>query len=221
MGIGRREFLRLFGAALATLVRPASPAVALLGDLYINRKLGIAFRKPLGWHFGNVKEMGEVKNGQLLDLEDPGLARDLVQETELPLLSISREPISASSRTFTPGVNIYLDRFLADETRPPEVADDPLQTTEHDAEDCAEILKEFRMLSHPVPARVAGCPSAEYTASFLFEHTNLPQPVRVRMRTLLVVQIPAWYTLRMYDSPYLGGKDAFDYSEFVNSIQVV
>jgi hypothetical protein len=34
MGIGRREFLKLFGAALASVALPASPAVVLLDDYY-------------------------------------------------------------------------------------------------------------------------------------------------------------------------------------------
>src|SRR5688572_10384609 len=102
VGIGRREFLKFVGTGLTALASTASPAATSIGDLYINRKLGIAFRKPTGWHFDDLREMGLIKAGQLLDLDDSDAARDLVQSVELPLVTISQVPLSATSRVFTP-----------------------------------------------------------------------------------------------------------------------
>ncbi len=83
------------------------------------------------------------------------------------------------------------------------------------------ILKDFTELSPPKRKQVSGCPAGEYTASFQFEHVSLSAPVSVRARTLIILQDPAWYTVRMYDSPYLGGTFKYDYTDFVNNIRLV
>ncbi len=46
MGIGRREFLRLTGLALAGLAIDPLKAVAINDNIYVNKKLGILFKKP-------------------------------------------------------------------------------------------------------------------------------------------------------------------------------
>ena len=70
MGIGRREFIRVFGASLAALAAAPADAVSLVDDFYLNRKLGLGFRRPDGWSFADVQKMGSVKKGQLLAIDD-------------------------------------------------------------------------------------------------------------------------------------------------------
>lgn len=70
MGIGRREFLGLFGGLLAKLARVSSPAAACVGEVYLNRRLGIAFSCPPGWKFVSVADMGALREGQLLALDE-------------------------------------------------------------------------------------------------------------------------------------------------------
>jgi hypothetical protein len=105
MGIGRRDFLKLFGATLATIAVAANPAAALLDDLYINRKLlGIAFKKFAGWRFSNVADMGVLKDGQILALDDIEPVNQLKEKTELPLITVSKEPVLLGAQDFTPGI---------------------------------------------------------------------------------------------------------------------
>jgi hypothetical protein len=219
MGIGRRQFLLLFGASIGALAANPSSAIVILDDQYVNRKLGIAFRKPKGWTFADVKEMGEVQAGQILDLDDPDMARELVDSYELPVLTISRDRLSSNSNRFTPGVTIYLDRFefLASF---PQVQIPPLENLGNDIERCESLLKDFRVTSPPKLACVSECDAAEYTASFVFEHKNI-KPIRVRMLTLAVFQNPAFYTIRMHDSPYASPDTTFDYRLFVESVRMV
>src|SRR5690606_27503295 len=106
MGIGRRAFLEIFGAGIAALTLNPTSAIALVGEHYINRRLGIAFRKPQGWSFGERWEREGSKAGHILDLDGPTLARELVDSTELPFLSITKDVLSARSRRFTPGVSV-------------------------------------------------------------------------------------------------------------------
>jgi len=48
VGIGRRKFLKLFGAVIATAATNPLRAVIINDDLYINRALGLAYKKPIG-----------------------------------------------------------------------------------------------------------------------------------------------------------------------------
>jgi hypothetical protein len=82
------------------------------------------------------------------------------------------------------------------------------------------MLKRFTVTSGPTAASVSACDAAEYEASFIFEHEKL-RPTPVRMKTLVIDQGTAFYTLRMYDSPYLGSGMAFDYRPFIASVRMV
>ena len=223
MGIGRREFLNLFGTALAGLSASPSGAIAIFDDQYVNRKLGIAFRKPPGWFFATVQEMGEVRAGQLLDLEDGELARDLVDKSQFPILAISKERLSADADRFTPGVTIYLEQIEVPEaiSKIGEVRISPMEIALGDVESCRSILKEFSVLSKPEARRVSECDATDYTASFLFEHEGLARSMMVRSRTLVICQNPAVYTVRMYDSPFEDPRMAFEYSTFLESVKMV
>ncbi len=218
MGIGRREFLRLFSAGIAAATSPTA-AIAIGDNKYINRRLGIAFEKPSGWVFADVKQMADVKAGQVLDLDTPELSRAIAESVELPILTISKDEISVNSDRFTPGITVYLDRMTPDECTNSEDAP-PIQTIELDAKACEAILKGFAVTSSPAPVSVSACDAAEYEASFIFEHENM-KPTPVRMRTLVIDQGTASYTLRMYDSPYLGGSMTFDYKSFIASVRMV
>lgn len=218
MGIGRREFLRLFSVGLAAAASPAS-AIAISDNHYINRRLGIAFTKPNKWVFAGIQQMANVKAGQILDLDDPELSQLIVEHTELPILTVSKGEVRADSHYFTPGATVYLDRI----TPEAKLEHENLSTVENlqaDAETCCTVLNGFHLLSDVCIMRVSACPAAQYVASFTFEHENM-KPTPVRMRTLVIDQGTASYTLRMYDSPYLGGEMAFDYSPFIESIRMV
>jgi hypothetical protein len=195
--------------------------VAILDDLYVNRKLGIAFRKPHGWTFADAREMGKLQAGQVLDLEDTELARELVSSTELPILTISRDGLSENARRFTPGVTIFLDRFDFLNALPENyrVEVPPLGNLEDDIESCRSILRGFEVVSAPASRQVSKCDAAEYRSTFVFEHENM-RPTKVRMRTLAIYQRPAFYTLRMYDSA--DEPDCvFDFAAFVESVRMM
>jgi len=47
------------------------------------------------------------------------------------------------------------------------------------------------------------------------------KPTPVRMKTMTIDQGTAFYTIRMYDSPMVGGEMEFDFAEFIRSIKLV
>ncbi|MCA9059233.1 MAG: hypothetical protein KDA85_12060 [Planctomycetaceae bacterium] len=218
MGIGRRTFLQLFGAAISAAAS-VTDAIAIVDNYYVNRRLGIAFEKPYGWVFASIQQMADVKVGQILDLDDPEFAREIANSQELPILLISRDGISPHSDHFTPGITVFLDRLSPGKELTPDFST-LLKSAERDIENSQFILKNFRILSPPTETIVSDCPTVEYEASFVFEHVNM-LPLRVRMKTLVVDQGAACYTLRMYDSPFAGDAMTFDYSDFIASIRMV
>lgn len=218
MGIGRREFFRLFSMGIAAATNP-NAAIAIFDDHYVNRRLGIAFEKPRGWMFANVQQMADVAAGQILDLNNPELSRLIVETVELPILTISRESLSASSDHFTPGVTVYLDRITPEDC-PETHFLSTIETLEADCRSCSSMLKDFRVIAGAKSTTVSACAAAQYVASFTFEHTNM-EPTPVRMKTLVIDQGTAFYTLRMYDSPTRSETMAFDYTDFTASIRIV
>lgn len=217
MGIGRREFLKLFGASVTTLAVDPSNAIAVFGNQYVNRKLGIAFRKPDGWQFADMQEMGDIKAGQILDLDDPERARQIDNIIDLPILTISKDGLSADSNTFTPGVTIHVEQLQPDG---PEKKLCPVDILAIDSDFCQTFLKEFTVTSPFKPMRVSACDAGKFTASFIFEHENI-EPIPVQMQTLAIEQEQTLYTFRMYDAPHVGGKMVFDYTSFIDSIKIV
>ena len=217
MGIGRREFLRQFGTAIATAATPSS-AIYVTGDQYVNRRLGIAFSKPTAWVFADIQAMADVKEGQLLALDDPGLAQHIFDEAGLPIVTISKYGISKDSDHFTPGITIFLERISPDDAI--AVDGSPIDVLDADCQMNEEILRDFRVTSQPMSTSVSKCPSAQYVASFMFEHANMT-PTPVRMKTLYIDQLVASYTLRMYDSPHLGSEMTYDYKQFIDSFRLV
>lgn len=221
MGIGRREFLRVFGAGIAAVATRPSSAIAIADDHYINRKLGIAFQKPKGWIFASIEEMGELKAGQLLDLDDVvGLSQEILASAELPILTISRDGISTAADRFTPGITVYLDRLGSEATDEGHNTVDSTDRYIADVGFCANVLKEFHVTSARQVRKISACDAMEYEASFVFEHKNM-QPTPVRMKTLAIDQTTALYTIRMYDAPHAVGDFEFDYSPFIGSIRMV
>ena len=212
MGMGRREFLGLFASALAATTR----AVALSDDLYVNRRLGLAFRKPAGWHFGDVKDMGEMAAGQVFNFgaEAQAFWRSLLTTADLPIVTVSKEPLGAKCDHFTPGITVFLDDFL-------DALDGPFtDQAKNDVFYCSQMLPEFRLLSPPQELEVSGCRAADYLIRFLFQHEQLAQPVPVNMRTINIYQRPTSYNIRLYDAPYLGKDYVHDYSDFIASLRL-
>lgn len=226
MGIGRRKFLKLFGASLAVLATQPSQAVAVQDDLYINRKLGMAFRKPYGWHFADVKEMGEIARGQRLDIDGLDMDELFGDEDDLPLVTVIQKAPSATTAEFTPGINFYLQKreglaFLVEAMQHLGATVPPVDNAAEEVRCLSRTLPEFQVLSEPTEVHISDCPAAHYSIAFEFRHQNLEKPVRVRQRTVSIIQLPAWHRVYMYDSPYTGDDRTLDFDAFIESIRLV
>jgi len=213
MGLGRREYLQFLGAAAISLILNPGSAVSINNSLYINRKLGVAFYAPERWHFADVKEMGEVIEGQINATENE-LAKEILRDEPLPILTISRD-VLGSKKQFTPGITIYLNRCAYEKSE-----FDLEREVKYDNWQTKKICEEFEMLSDFVQRDLSGCNAIEYTASFLFKH-ELTTPTKVRMRSMYIDHHPACYAIRMFDSPYINGDFVFSYDDFLENFKLV
>ena len=200
----RRGFLRGLGgvAAMTTL-----SSVLVSGDLYINNKLGFAFRKPLGWRFEHLGTFADLRN----EYEFATLNAELVEELKsgpLPLAVISQAPVL---RTLASSMTIYAEL-------------NPLQENEKLLEALPDIVRgignfvEKFEVTHPgrlVP--VPGAEAAEYAATFTYKD-SLGNSGPVRHRSLLLLRRPMLYTLNMLDIPADGIVAEAEFNQIRQSI---
>ena len=106
MEVGRRQFMEVCGCILAKLATQPSPAVYQQDDVYINRRLGVAFSRPAGWNFVRVDEMGEVQQGQLLAIDDPIEKSGVLRLLDLPFVALS--PEESYDGEGTAGIQFYM-----------------------------------------------------------------------------------------------------------------
>ena len=192
----RRDFLDNFSDLLGSLARTHSPAVAMVDDLYLNRRLGFAFRRPPQWHFNDVLEMGEVAAGQVLALGSD-LGTWFTPGELTPLVSVSEQPLRGPVTGFSPAFSVFIDPRTERDVSAEDVAAE-------DAEILADMLPDFTLESPAEAQWIADTQAARYTAEFRFEHPNLSQPVPVRMQLLYILQSDRALSFRLYDAPAIG-----------------
>ena len=209
MGIGRREFLKLFGAVIATAVSNPLQAVIVNDDLYINRALGLAYKKPNGWHFLSLEAFADIKEKQqLLDSE----TTDKLKSGDDPIAIISQYHES-SGITFSPSITIYVENFEL-----------------HDGENLQELvstlsgtyskaLVDYKFVERPKEMSVSGCEASEYVSTFIHQQDN--KEAMCRHRSIIIIRGKQLYTVNMFDYPALGRTVDQEYVEFKEAFKLV
>jgi hypothetical protein len=236
MGIGRREFLRVFGPLLATIATKPSTSACLLDDTYVNRQLGIGFTKPHGWSFADAEEMAAVKTGQLLEIDDAEYAASLIESADLPYVAV-KGPELQSNKWITPSAQFYLTRDPSEISAEDRVVEQllqatfgkpavkrkmpvftpPMQVVRRDWQGCRGLLAQFRVTSLPQEACISNCRAAEYTARLLYRHVEIPEGRTIRMKTIAVESQKRFHLIRLSDSE----EYPFDFSSFLSTLRIV
>jgi hypothetical protein len=81
MGIGRRDFLKFVGMALAGIVVDPLRAIAVNGNYYVNMRLGLGFEKPDGWRLEG--------HNTIIMIPGRGIICDSVRPTEINVFFIA------------------------------------------------------------------------------------------------------------------------------------
>lgn len=77
MGIGRTQFVARYRDELGILASTGL-VEGSVGDVYINRAHGVAFKRPNGWEFEAVEQTAESQAGNRFEFE--GLDEEAVAE---------------------------------------------------------------------------------------------------------------------------------------------
>jgi hypothetical protein len=198
----------------------------LIGDLYVNRKFGLAFRKPPGWVFedrSTPPPAVEVRSG--LDTRTTvgptvvwRLADDFPAVVSIAAPEGDAESDRFGSRAFRPTVTVHLEGQCSDEQAWAEGEFSLLRFVEEHLRGIAACRSRFRLDAGPGTTRVSRRHAVEYRASYARYAEGFVTPVRTRERALYVAQCPMIYAVRMVDYPSHNVRPGFDFDEFVTSI---
>ena len=218
MGIGRREFLKLFSSTIAVQGTGLVDAVSILENQYVNRAFGIALQKPPGWNFLNVQEMGQIKNGQILNFEDVKRAQKIKDFIDLPILKISKESNLKNHESFSPSITVFVEPLSEAESE--TSSNQIIEILESDIEFCQSTLKNFYTNGQLNAKTISRNHAGSYLADFIFEHEKI-KPIKTRMQSIVIIQERTLYTFRMFDSPFAENKLLFNFNTFIQSIRLV
>ena len=209
MGIGRREFLKLFGTTIAATAINPLQAIVVDEDLYINRALGLAFTKPIGWYFMSIKQFSALKNEQIL--KDDAFTSEL-KGADDPLVVMTKiDP--ARKKEIGPSITVYAEPFKYEE------GESLLGFLPRLEEVYVKSLEQYRHVGKPIQKTISNCESVEFFSKFLFK--TYGNSIHARNRSLITVREPHIYTFNMFDYPANDMETQSEYDKFTRSIYYV
>lgn len=186
----RRSFLQRFaGSATLAAATPLS-AVAVSGDLYVNHRVGLAFRKPAGWRYEHLQTFADIRNEYEYATTDAATL-ELLTRGPLPIVVTSQVSVL---RALGSSITVYV------EESPLEPGETLRSVAPQLIEGVRGFVKDFRLLREPVLTAVAGREALEYLFSFLYED-RLGNRGPARHRTLAIRGASLLYTFNMLDLP--------------------
>ena len=207
MGVSRREFLKMAAAAAASAAVNPLQAVIIDDDLYINQRLGLAFRKPQGWHYVSIKSFKALRDEYSLASHSEVLNEEM-RDWTLPIVSVTKYPLD---KRLGPSIVVYVERnaLEADESL---LSVMPLIQAYQ-----AGLFVDYAREGNYRAGRISGCESVEYFSRFVYERRSQPA-VPVRNRSLCSVRDPVMYTMQMMDIPEQDMTAQHEFDAFVSSI---
>jgi len=220
MGIGRREFLRLSSLALAGITVNPLQAVVTAKDVYVNKKLGILFRKPAAWSFVNVKDFGKLKDAQILADEWEDMKDEVWKELNDPICIATKYPhdLPQYKGVFSPTITLHI-------TPKKELEDMGYGSFEELMEmsgyGVSQLLKNFTVIKRYAPYYISGCKFYESDAEYIFEHKEMVNPVKVELKTLAAKHNGFYYNFNCHQSSAQNEIAVNEFEEFKKSIRLI
>lgn len=207
MGVSRREFLKMAAAAAASAAVNPLQAVIIDDNLYINQRLGLAFRKPEGWHYVSIKTFRALRDEYSLASHSEVLNEEM-RDWTLPIVSITKYPLDNRPG---PSIVVYVERneLEADESL--------LSVMPLIQEYQSGLFVDYEREGNYRAGRISGCESVEYFSRFVYERRSQPG-VPVRNRCLCSVRDPVMYTMQMMDIPDRNMTAQREFDGFVSSV---
>ena len=189
--ISRRSFLKTFSSALTAATFNPSHAIAVNENLYLNRALGIAIKKPPNWVFEKLQKFDELRKSQMLnDSLDPAI-ESLIFNSAEPLFVFG---LDSKDYRFQPSGTFYAEHFELnghEHINDVITAEDNLYKT---------ILPDYELKNSMSGILISGFESVRLESTFTFK-TEKVLPISVRNTTIITHRHPFIYTIRLFDSP--------------------
>lgn len=220
MRIGRLEFIKLTSLALAGLAIDPLNAVAVNNNAYVNKKLGILFQKPQNWEFVAIRDFGKIRSEQVIGagLEDTA---DTIWDT-------LGEPICIATKYYQDRPEhkgVFSPTITLNITPKEELEDLGYDTFEKlmamSAYGTSTILKDFQVIKKYKPYSISNCKFYEYDAEYLFEHTEINQPLKVELKVLKTEHNGFYYDFNCHQSKTQKQFADKEFEEFKKTIRLI
>lgn len=177
------------------------------GDVYINHRIGLSFRKVSSWRFEHLRTFSDIRNEYEYAMPDPDLVEEL-KRGPLPVAVVSGAPLL---KALGASMTVYAEQnpLRPGETLA-EAASDIVQGT-------STFVKDFKLIDQPLLRTVDGRPALDFKASFLYED-RLGNRGPVRHRSLAVLNGNILYTFQMLDIPADGIDTQDKFDKMIDSI---
>ena len=221
MGIGRRSFIKLMTAALAGASVDPLQAVVIHEDWYVNKKLGVIFRKPANWHFIAVKDFGRLKEEQILAEDYDDWKNDIYESLGDPVCVITKYGIDDPKYK-----GVFSPTIVVNITPKQEVLgiwgnetfEDVIEISK---ETTAQILQDFRVEKSYGQINLCNCISYEFDAKYTFNHLEMDEPVEVELKVIKVDHGQFFYDFSMHQSLAANQPAESEFLAFKESIEMV
>lgn len=220
MGLGRREFLRLTGIALAGLAIDPLTAVAINDNSYVNKKLGILFEKPHDWGFIAIKDFGKLKNEQVIGAGLDETAEEIWEELGEPICIATKyfNDQPEYKGVFSPTITLNITPKQELEDLGFETFEELMEMSEYGV---SHLLKDFRVVKRYDPVFISNCKFYEYDAEYLFEHIEIDTPIKVELKVLTGEHNGFYYDFNCHQSKTQNQTAADEFEKFKGTIKLI
>lgn len=220
MGIGRLEFIRLSGLALAgTIINPLQ-AVITHDEYYINKKLGIMFTIPKTWGFVKVKDFGKIKDGQILDGHYESIKYEVYEDLGSPICIVSKyyEDLSEHDGLFSPTIILKVYPKSEFNSYGHKNFEELVNWSRHHSD---SVLKEDKIIKEYEPYTSNNCLFFEHDSEYLFEHAELEKPIKIEQKSIKFEHQNLYYQFSCHQSTETNQIAIQEFEEFKKSIILI
>ncbi len=220
MGVGIKEFLRSVSQALGKLAIDPLKSIILNGDVYVNKKLGILFKKPKGWNFVAVKDFGRMKNEQYIGEGLDMSAEEIWDDLGDPICIATKYYTDAPEYKgiFSPTITLNITPKKELEHLGPQTFEEVLELSEQGV---AMLLKDFKVVKRYEPTLISNCKFYEHDAEYLFEHVEIDESLKVELKVLQAEHNGFYYAFNCHQSKIQNQYADKEFEDFKKSIKLI
>ncbi|KOP35891.1 hypothetical protein DBB36_19020 [Flavobacterium sp. WLB] len=220
MGIGRRNFLKFTSLALTGVVINPLQSVIINDDVYVNKKLGILFYKPIGWGYVDIKDFGKIRDSQILANGWENEKDEVYEDLGEPICIITKyyQDKPEYKGKFSPTITLNI-------THKSELQDCEYESFEKLMEfslaGTSNLLNGFNVTRKYEPYEISGCKFYEYDAEYMFEHVELDKPLKVELKVIKAEHNDYYYDFNCHQSSEQNQIADLEFENFKKSIKLI